>query len=146
MPKSPGKKRPRQAHKKPSLPRTSNGDLRVLIEALRSDVQQVAEGQGLLADRIENDRLELRAEMKEQYTLLSGAIAAVSAKTDGVRTELSEKIETIRIELSEKILQTREELHEEIQTVRTELQTTREELRGEIRALGDEVRTHTHSL
>src|SRR3989338_4187066 len=66
---------PKKPSKKKTTSKPSNGDLAVLIEALRDDVRQVAEGQSGLVRKIEDVRLELKAEIQDKYALLSGAIA-----------------------------------------------------------------------
>src|SRR3989338_4821565 len=99
---------PKKPSKKKTTSKPSNGDLAVLIEALRDDVRQVAEGQSGLVRKIEDVRLELKAEIQEKYVLLSGAMAQTQEDVVQIKGELS---------------QTREELRGEIQSLREEFHT-----------------------
>ncbi|MEO6666760.1 MAG: hypothetical protein ABIO65_08330, partial [Nitrospiria bacterium] len=118
-------------------PKTANGDLLVLIEGLRDDVRQVAEGHTFLADRIENFRTEVKTEAREQYTVLSGAITELRSELRSTRSELQSELQSTRSELHDRIDRFQSEL-------RTEILDVRDELRTEIRAVAEEVRTHTH--
>ncbi len=118
----------------PSGPNPRSRNLGVLIEALRSDVQQVAEGHQQLAVKIDGVRTELKADLHEKFTTLATAMTAI-------RDELRADVQALRTELHE----TRDSLRADMQTLRTELHETRDDLRQEIRATREEVRTHTHT-
>lgn len=130
MPRTPKPPR-RPPSQRPTRPKTANGDLRVLIEGLRDDVRQIAEGHTFLADRIEDFRTEFKTEAKEHFTILSSAITEIRTDLQSTQADLQS---------------TRSELSGAIADLRTEIREVRDELRTEIRAVADEVRTHTHTV
>lgn len=106
MPKPPKKK----ASRKQPVPRKpTNGDLGLLIEALRDDVRQAAEGQSLITNRIETLQTDLTSEIEEKYDLLTRSVMAV-------RTELSETMTQIREELQTDIRMVREDVRAHMHT------------------------------
>ena len=138
---------PKKPSKKKTTSKPSNGDLAVLIEALRDDVRQVAEGQNGLVRKIEDVRLELKAEIQEKYVLLSGAMAQTQEDISVLKEDVKVLKEDVKV-LKEDVKVLKEDirvLKEDVVQIKGELSQTREELRGEIQSLREEFHTHTHT-
>ena len=131
---------PKKPSKKKTTSKPSNGDLAVLIEALRDDVRQVAEGQSGLVRKIEDVRLELKAEIQDKYALLSGAIAQTQEDISVLKEDVKVLKEDVKV-LKEDV----KVLKEDVVQIKGELFQTREELRGEIQSLREEFHTYTHT-
>ena len=131
---------PKKPSKKKTTSKPSNGDLAVLIEALRDDVRQVAEGQSGLVRKIEDVRLELKAEIQDKYALLSGAIAQTQEDISVLKEDVKVLKEDVKV-LKEDV----KVLKEDVVQIKGELFQTREELRGEIQSLREEFHTHIHT-
>ncbi|HLG22720.1 MAG TPA: hypothetical protein VI382_07880 [Candidatus Manganitrophaceae bacterium] len=111
-----------------------------MIEALRDDVRQVAEGQSGLVRKIEDVRLELKAEIQDKYALLSGAIAQTQEDISVLKEDVKVLKEDVKV-LKEDV----KVLKEDVVQIKGELSQTREELRGEIQSLREEFHTHIHT-
>lgn len=125
--KKPSKKK--RTSKKP----TSNGDLAVLIEGLRDDVRQMAEGLTLLDQKVETHHVEVTAEIQDKFSILSEAVAQNREDLTVLKQDVSVLKQDVSI------------LKQDVREIRQEITETREELRGDIRLLREEFHTHTHS-
>ncbi len=93
----------------------------ILLEEMRSNSKAIAEGHGILVNKIEGVQNELRETKKELNEKIIWSNRALHEKIDGVETKLTNEINKVKAEVAEvkaEVAEVKAEFRQEINDVK----------------------------